>query len=102
VSPLWTNRSKPSIADDYATSDDFRRLFTEGLAGLHLLSYLLTGNREKAEQCFVGGLEDCLKTKSVFKAGAFLDSARDSPKCNSHDVAPSQPRRSDHSLSEPR
>jgi hypothetical protein len=67
VSPLWTNRSKPSIADDYATSDDFRRLLTEGLAGLHLLSYLLTGNREKAEQCFVGGLEDCLKTKSVFK-----------------------------------
>jgi hypothetical protein len=67
VSPLWTNRSKPSIADDYATSDDFRRLFTEGLAGVHLLSYLLTGNREKAEQCFVGGLEDCLKTKSVFK-----------------------------------
>jgi hypothetical protein len=95
VSPLWTNRSKPSIADDYATSDDFRRLLTEGLAGLHLLSYLLTGNREKAEQCFVGGLEDCLKTKSV-------DSAGDSPKCNSHDVAPSQPRRSDHSLSEPR
>ena len=70
MSPLWTNRSKPSIADDYATSDDFRRLFTEGLAGVHLLSYLLTGNREKAEQCFVAGIEDLAKSNSVFKEWA--------------------------------
>jgi DNA-directed RNA polymerase specialized sigma24 family protein len=67
---LRTNLNKPSIADDYATSDDFRKLFTEGMVGLYLLSYLLTGNREKAEQCFVGGLEDCVKSNSVFKEWA--------------------------------
>ena len=67
---LCTNRSKPSIAAEYATSDDFRKLFTEGMAGLYLLSYLLTGNREKAEQCFVAGIEDSVKSNFVFKEWA--------------------------------
>ena len=31
---LCTNRSKPSIAAEYATSDDFRKLLTDGMAGL--------------------------------------------------------------------
>ena len=67
---LCTNRSKPSIAADYATSDDFRKVFTEGLVGLYLLSYLSTGNREEAEQCFVAGLKDCITNNSVFKEWA--------------------------------
>jgi len=70
VNLLCTNRSKPSIAAEYATSDDFRKLFTEGMAGLYLLSYLLTGNREKAEQCFVAGIEDSVKSNFVFKEWA--------------------------------
>jgi hypothetical protein len=70
VNLLCTNRSKPSIAAEYATSGDFRKLFTEGLVGLYLLSYLSTGNREKAEQCFVAGLEDCITNNSVFKEWA--------------------------------
>ena len=67
---LFTNRSKPSIASEYATSDDFLKLLTEGLVGLYLLSYLLTGNLEKAEQCFVTGIEDVVKSNSVFKEWA--------------------------------
>ena len=67
---LCANRSKPSIAAEYAMSDDFRKLFTEGLVGLYLLSYLLTGNLEKAEQCFVAGIEDVVKSSSVFKEWA--------------------------------
>jgi DNA-directed RNA polymerase specialized sigma24 family protein len=70
VNLLSTNRSKPSIADNYATSDDFRKLFTEDMAGLHLLAYSLTGDHEKAEQCFVTGLEDCVSNNSVFKEWA--------------------------------
>jgi DNA-directed RNA polymerase specialized sigma24 family protein len=65
-----TNRSKPSIASDYATSDDFRKLFTEDMAGLHLLAYLLTGDQEEAEQCFVTGLEDSVNNNSIFKEWA--------------------------------
>jgi DNA-directed RNA polymerase specialized sigma24 family protein len=70
VKLLCTKRSKPSIAAEYATSDDFRKLFTDGMAGLYLLSYLLTGNLEKAEQCFVAGIEDVAKSNSVFKEWA--------------------------------
>jgi len=67
---LCTKRRPPSIADDYATSDDFRELFTEDMTALHLLAYLLTGNDEKAEQCFVSGLEDSVNNNSVFKEWA--------------------------------
>src|SRR5882762_4202545 len=67
---LCPNRSKPAIADGYATSDDFRKLFTEDMDALHLLAYLLTGNHEKAEQSFVTGLEDCVDNNFVFKEWA--------------------------------
>src|SRR5258708_13037429 len=67
---LCPNRSKPAIADDYATSDDFRKLFTEDMDALHLLAYLLTGNHEKAEQSFVTGLEDCVDNNFIFKEWA--------------------------------
>jgi DNA-directed RNA polymerase specialized sigma24 family protein len=58
------------MADDYAMSDDFQRWLIEGMEGLYLLSYLLTGNCEKAEQCFVAGIEDVVKSNSVFKEWA--------------------------------
>jgi DNA-directed RNA polymerase specialized sigma24 family protein len=45
-------------------------LFTEGLVGLYLLSYLLTGSLDKAEGCFVTGIEDDAKSNSVFKEWA--------------------------------
>ncbi len=67
---LRPNGSKSSTSDDYATSDDFRALFTEDMTALHLLAYLLTGDQEKAEQCFVTGLEDSVNNNSVFKEWA--------------------------------
>jgi DNA-directed RNA polymerase specialized sigma24 family protein len=70
VKLLCTNRSNPSIGAEYATGDDFRKLLPEGMAGLYELSYLLTGNLEKAEQCFVAGIEDLAKSNSVFKEWA--------------------------------
>jgi hypothetical protein len=54
----------------YASSDDFCRIFYEEVDGLYLLSFLLTGDREKAEQCFVSGLEDAVKGNPVFKEWA--------------------------------
>jgi hypothetical protein len=70
VNLVCTNRSDPSIAVEYATRDDFQTFFTEGLVGLYLLSYLLTGSLEKAEGCFVTGIEDDVKSNSVFKEWA--------------------------------
>jgi len=54
----------------YASSDDFRRIFDEDMNGLYLLSFLLTADREKAEQCFVSGLEDAVNGNPVFKEWA--------------------------------
>jgi hypothetical protein len=54
----------------YASSDDFCRIFHQEMGGFYLLSFLLTGNREKAEQCFVSGLEDSMKGNPVFKEWA--------------------------------
>jgi len=54
----------------YASSGDFCRIFHEEIDGLYMLSFLLTAKRDKAEQCFVSGLEDSLKGNRVFKEWA--------------------------------
>jgi hypothetical protein len=37
---------------------------------LYRLSFLLTADEQKAQQCFVSGLEDCIKGNNVFKEWA--------------------------------
>jgi hypothetical protein len=56
--------------NDYATVDDFRGLFAESMDELYQLSFLLTADHDKAEQCFVAGLEDSGKENHVFKEWA--------------------------------
>src|SRR5215813_13228740 len=57
-------------ATEYATCKDFRQIFTEDMAGLHLLAYLLTADMAKAEQSFVAGLDDSIRGNQVFKQWA--------------------------------
>jgi DNA-directed RNA polymerase specialized sigma24 family protein len=57
-------------ATEYATCKDFRKIFTEDMAGLHQLAYLLTADMAKAEQCFVAGLDDSIRGNQVFKQWA--------------------------------
>ncbi len=59
--------TKPS---PYASCADFRRIFDEDMNSLYLLAFLLTADREKAEQCFVSGLEDAVEGNPVFKEWA--------------------------------
>jgi len=54
----------------YASSGDFRRIFHEETDSLYRLSFLLTADHEKAEQCFVSGLEDSVNGSPVFKEWA--------------------------------
>jgi hypothetical protein len=54
----------------YASSDDFRRVFDQDMNGLYLLSFLRTADHEKAEKCFVSGLEDAIEGNPVFKEWA--------------------------------
>jgi len=51
----------------YATSTEFCRVFAENMDRMHLLSFLLTADLTKAEECFVSGLEDCVKGSYVFR-----------------------------------
>ncbi len=55
---------------DYAMPADFCRVFDDHLDDLYTLSLLLTADRDKADQCFVSGLEDCLQGNPVFREWA--------------------------------
>jgi len=50
----------------YASTTDFCEIFTDEMHSLYLLSFLLTADNEKAEQCFVRGLEECEEGIGVF------------------------------------
>jgi hypothetical protein len=56
--------------DWYASREDLCRIFTEDLDGLYQLSFLLIRDPQKAEQCLVGGFEDCVAGNSVFREWA--------------------------------
>src|SRR6266496_328511 len=55
---------------EYANAADFCQIFDKDMSSLFLLSLLLTGNHEKAEQCFVSGLENAVNRNRVFKEWA--------------------------------
>ncbi len=54
----------------YAMRSDFCRIFEKDMNRLYLLSFLLTGDRSTAEQCFVGGLHIAQEGNQVFKEWA--------------------------------
>ena len=60
-------RTKPN---PFATHEDFIRIVHEDMNGLYQLSFLLTGDHEKAEKCLVTGIEDCVKENRVFREWA--------------------------------
>jgi hypothetical protein len=54
----------------YASRADYCRIFQEEMHSLYLLSFLLTANHAKAEQCYLDSLESAVKGKPVFKQWA--------------------------------
>jgi hypothetical protein len=54
--PVAVNGTAPRPA-----AADFCRVFDEEMHSLYLLAFLLSGDDDLAEQCFVGGLEECIK-----------------------------------------
>src|SRR5215472_113140 len=54
----------------YATTADFKRIFSEDVNSLYLLSLLLTGTPDKAEKCFVEGIGESAKGNYIFKEWA--------------------------------
>jgi len=54
----------------YATREDFLQIFDEDLNPLYQLSFLLTGDHQKGERCFLAGIEDCANENRVFREWA--------------------------------
>jgi hypothetical protein len=65
-----TDRTTTGKPEKYTTNCDFAALFTNEMSSLYQLSLLLTSDHHKAEQCFLGGVNDCLKGTPVFKQWA--------------------------------
>ena len=57
-------------AMEYASGGDFCRIFDKDMSSLYLLSLLLTGDHERAELCFVEGLENAINRNRIFKEWA--------------------------------
>jgi hypothetical protein len=54
----------------YPTVADFLETFDEQMHSLYLLSFLLTADHDKAEQCLVSAMGECVEG-----LGSFTDSA---------------------------
>jgi DNA-directed RNA polymerase specialized sigma24 family protein len=54
----------------YATRADYCRIFQQDMRPLYLLSFLLTANHARAEQCYVEGIENAVSWCPVFKEWA--------------------------------
>jgi DNA-directed RNA polymerase specialized sigma24 family protein len=70
MTSLRKHRAKKLQTNDYATIEDFCSTFTEGMNELYQLSFLLTADHRKAEQCFVAGLEESVTSNRVFREWA--------------------------------
>jgi DNA-directed RNA polymerase specialized sigma24 family protein len=56
----------------YATVADFFKAFTDEMYSLNVLSLLLTADKDKAEECFVRAMGDCVEGIAVFMEWAGL------------------------------
>ena len=65
-----TTFRETASAEAYASAADFERIFTEDMGSLYLLSLLLAGDRQRAEECFVAGVDESTREKRVFKEWA--------------------------------
>jgi DNA-directed RNA polymerase specialized sigma24 family protein len=85
---MLSRRRRKDHRSEYATCKDFQQIFTQDMAGLHLLAFLLTADQAKAEQCFVAGLDDAIKGNPVFREWARSWSKRAIIKCAIRTLAP--------------
>jgi DNA-directed RNA polymerase specialized sigma24 family protein len=64
---LAGNRMNLSRAGEYATADDFQRLFASEMVDLFRLALFLTADAEKAEHCVILTMHESMASGSVLK-----------------------------------
>jgi hypothetical protein len=69
LEPMHFVNERPT---SYATVADFFKTFTEEMHSLNVLSLLLTADTEKAEECFVCAMGECVEGIVVFMEWAHL------------------------------
>src|SRR5437667_316535 len=67
---LETTYIAPAKEFEYATAADFCEIFSKDMNSLYLLSLLLAGDHERAEQCFVSALGNATGRRTLFKEWA--------------------------------
>jgi DNA-directed RNA polymerase specialized sigma24 family protein len=60
-------RTKLFSASEYATADDFQRLFASEMEDLFRLALCLTADADRAERCLITTMRECMANGSVFK-----------------------------------
>ena len=70
MSRAWVSNEgmTSSSVSEFATADDFQRLFASEIVDLFRLAFFLTANADKAEHCVILTMHECLATVDVFKA----------------------------------
>ena len=77
-----------STAGAYANGADFCDAFLSDMDRLYLLAHLLTACHEKAERCFVAGIDECIDGISVFGEWVPAWTRRAIVKCTLRMIAP--------------
>lgn len=88
MSKAKENAKQIVSAGGYATAADFKQIFTEDINSLYFLSLLLTGNHEKAEECFVEGIGESANGNHVFREWARSWARRTIVQCAIRIIAP--------------
>ena len=65
ISNDWMTSSSVS---EFATADDFQKLFASEIVDLFRLAFFLTADADKAEHCVILTMHECLATVDVSKA----------------------------------
>lgn len=76
MTSLHKNRTRGSQSSQYATSEDFCQALADNLNQLYVLSFLMTGDHELAEGCFVAVLEEGVRSNHVFSEWAGFPAKR--------------------------
>lgn len=82
------NQFRQQQANLNARAEDVRWTFSENLNSLYQLSFLLARDHEKAERCFVAGLENLIRGNRAFNQWAYAWAKRIVIQNAIHEVKP--------------
>jgi hypothetical protein len=94
---LGAMHSFDGSAITYATGTDCWNILTDEMHSLYLLSFLLTADLDKAEQCFASGIGECEEELGIFMAWAQASARRTILMCAIRVIMPAPQRANDFS-----